>query len=219
MQLALPPISALSVKRGLALAAALVLVAALIAAARNSIFSLVLPLFLWEISWLGTDFTILGIGTHPRAADSYIVIEAVLARPIVGAGRILYPDAQLLLVAEVLSGYVPQTIIMFAGVLIAWPLRGWRSGIARLVLAPPALLATLMIDVPLVLLSLIWKIVNRTLGDTGFQPLLAWEHFLTYGGRLGLAVIAGIATVLIADRLARVALRDKPNSEFGVEPK
>jgi hypothetical protein len=203
MQLALTPPGTQFLKHGLRLAVALALSAALVAAFRSQIFRYLLPLFFWEISWLGADFHITSIGVQQVAADTYIGVNAGLARPIVGAGKILYPSTTLALTAATLSGYVLQAIIFFSGILLAWPVGGWRAGITRVALGLPTMLISLMIDIPLVLLSILWRVVLDELGDKRFSVLIAWGSFLNYGGRLGLVVFAGIATVLLADRLAR----------------
>ncbi len=191
-----------AVKLGLRLIVALTLATAVVAVFRGQIFKALLPPFLWEIAWLGDDFRMIGIGVQHFAADTYIGVKAAVAHPILGAGKILYPDTGFELTAATLSGYVLQTIIVFAGVVIAWPVSGWRSGAARVALGLPVLMMALMIDVPLVLLSTLWQGVLGELGDARFSPLLAWGNFLSYGGRLGLAILAGVVTALLAERLA-----------------
>jgi hypothetical protein len=203
MQHALLPFSTPLIKHGLRFAITLVLIAAFIAAIRLQVLRYLLPVYLWEISSLDADFHIIGLGVQQVVADTYISVNAALAHPVTGAGKILYPDSGFELTAATLSGYVLQTIILFAGILCAWPSSQWRSGLARIVLGPPVLLAVLMIDVPLVLLSALRQGVLSELGDTRFHPLLVWANFLNFGGRLGLAVFAGIATVLVAEWLSR----------------
>jgi len=199
MPLNLPP---QVVKRGLRLAIALALVTAVVAVFRMQILDVVVPLYLREIVWLGDDFRIASMSLQRITADTYIGVSAGLARPVVGAGKILYPDQGIETAAYTLAGYTLQTIIIFGGVLLAWPLRCWRDGLLRLVIGLPVLLFTLLVDVPLVLLAGMWKGVLKDLGDTRFSPLLAWENFLSYGGRLGLALLASVVCVLLANYVA-----------------
>jgi hypothetical protein len=219
MQVPLPPLSTLTVKRALWLAVALALTAVLVAVFRGQIYRLLLPLFLREITWLGDDFRIIGIGVQHIAADTYIGVNAGIARPILGAGKILYPDSGFELTAATLAGYLLQTIILFAGILLAWPVHGWLASAMRVALGIPALLLALMSDMPLVLLSILWQGVLTELGDKRFSALLAWGNFLHYGGRLGLVVFAGIATVLLAEALTRaISNRDDAGRARGCGP-
>ena len=160
---------------------------ALAALFRVQILRVLLPLFLWEIEWLGDDFSVTGIALKTISADLWIGIDAGLARPVVGGGKILFPDPGLGMTVFTLAGYVLETLIVFVGVALAWPLSGWREGLLRFLTAIPVLLIALMIDVPRVLLAALWKGILNDLGDRSVHPLLAWESFLSYGGRLGLA--------------------------------
>jgi len=199
-----------AVRLGFALAIALASVTALAAFYRIEILRLLLPLFLWEIEWLGSDFRITGIALKSISADLWIGVDAGLARPVAGAGRILFPDPGLGMTVFTLAGYVLETLIVFLGVALAWPLNGWREGLLRVLTGIPALLIALMIDVPLVLLAALWKGVLNDLGDRSFHPLLAWENFLSYGGRLGVALFACAACVWLARRLAAQRLPVQP---------
>jgi hypothetical protein len=199
-----------AVRLGFALVIALALVTALAALYRIQIMRVLLPLFLWEIEWLGDDFRITGIALKSISADLWIGVDAGLARPVVIAGKIMFPDPGLGMTVFTLAGYVLETLIVFIGVALAWPLKGWREGLLRFLTAIPILLVALMIDVPLVLLAALWKGILNDLGDHSFHPLLAWENFLSYGGRLGLALFACAACVALARRLAVQRLPEQP---------
>ena len=196
----------LAVRTGLRLALALLIGAAFAAIFRREIIRALLPLFFWEITWLGDDFRILGIALQNVAGDSYIGVAAELARPLFGNGKMLSPGSDVSMSVLTLSGYVLEVFMIFFGVIVAWPAENWRLYLSRFLLGMPVLLAALMIDVPLVLLGALWRGPRQDLGIHSFSPLLAWENFLSFGGRLGLAVFAGIATVLLAEWLTRIVL-------------
>jgi hypothetical protein len=192
------------------LVAALSLVTVVVTVFRAQIYHGLLPLFLREIAWLGDDFRLAGIGVRHVGADFYIYLNAGLARPLAGAGKILYPDTGFEMTILTLAGYVIQSIIVFTGLVLAWPAEDWRIWIARLGLAPALLAAALMLDVPLVMLAQLWQGVFEELGDKRFLPLLAWENFLSYGGRLGLALFTGVSCVLLAEKLVASLRATRP---------
>jgi hypothetical protein len=191
---------------------ALALVTVLVTVFRAQIYHGLLPLFFREIAWLADDFRVAGIGVRHVGADLYIYLNAGLARPIVGAGKILYPDTGFEMTILTLAGYVIQTIIIFTGCVLVWPASDWRIWVARLGLAPALLAAALMLDVPLVVLAQLWQGVLEELRDKRFLPLLAWENFLSYGGRLGLALFAGAACVLLAEKLVASLRATRPTA-------
>ena len=85
----------LAVRTGLRLALALLIGAAFAAIFRREIIRALLPLFFWEITWLGDDFRILGIALQNVAGDSYIGVAAELARPLFGNGKMLSPGSDV----------------------------------------------------------------------------------------------------------------------------
>ncbi len=182
---------------GLRIACAFGLSAAIVLCFREVVFRLLLPLFLAEISWLSDDFRITGIGLGGSGADHYIYVHATLARPVLVKDKALYPAEMGVGEAFTLSGYVPQTIILFLGVLLAWPAAKWRGYLVRLVVGLPMLILMLMLDVPFTLLGFLKGNL-----DNPFW-LRQYVDFLNYGGRLVLALLAGALAAITSEHLAK----------------
>lgn len=182
---------------GLRIAFAFGLSAAIVLCFRDVVFRLLLPLFLTEISWLSDDFRITGIGLGGSGADHYLYVHATLAQPVLVKDKMVYPADMGGGETFTLSGYVPQTIILYLGVLLAWPAAKWRAYPVRLVAGLPILMLMLMLDVPFTLVGFL-----RGNFDDPFW-LRQYVDFLNYGGRLVLALLAGALAAIASEHLAR----------------
>ena len=169
---------------GLRIAIAFAVSIAVVLYFREAIFRFVLPLYLGEMTLLAHDFRIGGIDLRGVGADHYIYGQAVLVQPVLAGGKVIYPEQMGNGEAFTLSGYVPQTIILFFGVLLAWRAARWRSYAARGLVGLPALVLMLMLDIPFTLVGFL----EGNLSDPFW--LRQYVYFFNYGVRLVLAVTA-----------------------------
>jgi hypothetical protein len=187
---------------GLRVLVTFVLLLALVFVFGRDLLARIMPLFRWEMDWLGGDYRVLDLGLTRDGADSVIRIEVVLRRALVVGTRVLAPDPRGVSYVTALSGNVLQPPVLFAGVLASWPAATWRAYPLRILIGMPMLVVMLMIDVPLVLLAALWSgLVGAARVPESFSPLLAWSDFLQGGGRYVLALAAAAAAVAIVERV------------------
>ena len=130
----------------------------------------------------------------------------MLSKPVVSHGKVLHPG-DIAATAGILSGYILQMIILFCGVVLGWPAARWYSYPLRVALGFPMLALLLAIDVPFDLVATLWRGVVNELGGEQFSALIVWDRFLSYGGRLALALSIGALTVLAAERISQRIVR------------
>ncbi|MDO9450634.1 MAG: hypothetical protein Q7J21_09125 [Rugosibacter sp.] len=167
----------------------------------RALIELLLPLFHWEIGWLDDRYRILALGVIQSGADSVVRLDVSLQRIVVVGGQVIFPDPRGQAYVTTLTGHVLQPAILFATLLAAWPVTAWRVYAMRIAVGLPLLLALLMADVPCVLLGELWAIFAERYAPQEFFILLAWKDFLQGGGRLALGLVAGVATIVVAQRL------------------
>ncbi|MCL5060914.1 MAG: hypothetical protein M1449_10805 [Candidatus Thermoplasmatota archaeon] len=86
---------------------------------------------------------------------------------------------------------------------IAFALPGaLHTRVLAFALAALLALGFLVVDLPLTLHAYVWDMFVDNLEPDRFSPLLAWHEFLHAGGRLGIAVVLGVAGGRLARRKA-----------------
>lgn len=185
---------------GVRLAISFALVAAVVVSCRGPILRILLPLIFYEVNWLGDEISVNGIGVRGMEGDHFIYLDGALTRPVTAHGKVLFPG-EITATGGTLSGYIFQTIILFWGVLAGWPAARWHLYLLRALLGGPLLVLLLAIDVPLVMLATLWRGVLHELGTAPFSALLLWDRFLSYGGRLALALGIAAVTILAVERV------------------
>ena len=159
-----------------------------------------LPLTRYMLVWIDDRFGILFLGVERNWQDTVIHMRLNLSSGFVMGGRVVMPDPRGVLKVATPVGSLLQPLAIAPAIAAALPgkldLRLMRFGLAALLA-----LGFLIIDLPITLHAIAWDMIIYSLGVADFSPLLVWYQFTQSGGRLGIAVILGIA----GWRLARKA--------------
>ena len=159
-----------------------------------------LPLTRYMLVWIDDRFGILFLGVERNWQDTVIHMRLNLSSGFVMGGRVVMPDPRGFLKVATPVGSLLQPLAIAPAIAAALPgkldLRLMRFGLAALLA-----LGFLIIDLPITLHAIAWDMIIYSLGVEDFSPLLVWYQFTQSGGRLGIAVILGIA----GWRLARKA--------------
>lgn len=155
----------------------------------------------WELGWIEHPFLIKKIALVSAGGEALIRLDVGLARVVTVAGRVLWPDQGGGSWVTTLTGHVLVPPIVALGVILAWPARRYAEYPLRFVCLLPCLLLVMALDVPLLLLAEAWRPLIEADRQRLPSLLLAWAGFLTGGGRFVLAIAAGLASVLCAERI------------------
>lgn len=159
-----------------------------------------LPVARTLLGWIDGRFGILFLGVEHNWQDTVVRLRVDILRRFVMGGQIIGESPTGWLEVTTTTGAMLQPLVIAPAIAFALP------GAARtrmLAFALAALLAfgLLLIDLPVTLHAYVWDMFVDHLDPDRFSPLMAWHEFLHAGGRLGVAVILGLA----AWRLARKA--------------
>lgn len=159
-----------------------------------------LPVSRTLLGWIDGRFGILFLGVEHNWQDTVVRLRVDILRRFVMGGQIIGESPTGWLEVTTTTGALLQPMVIAPAIAFALP------GAARtrmLAFALAALLAFgfLLIDLPVTLHAYVWDMFVDHLDPDRFSPLMAWHEFLHAGGRLGVAVILGLA----AWRLARKA--------------
>ena len=99
------------------------------------------------------------------------------------------------------TGAMLQPLVI--GPAIAFALPGaLHTRIAAFALAALLAFGFLLVDLPVTLHAYVWDMFIDNLDPDRFSPLMVWHEFLHAGGRLGVAVILGLAGWRLARKAA-----------------
>jgi len=151
-----------------------------------------LPLLRAEITWLGDPFRVEDLSVGREGADQVIRLQVAPAHALRLSGRLLTPDPHGRADATTLLGNITLPAVLLLATALAWPARQPRCYVWRAALLAPALLLTLALIVPLLLLGSLWGLVLQAADPERFSPLLLWCDCLHSGGAAALAAALGI---------------------------
>ncbi len=151
-----------------------------------------LPVTRIVLGWIDERFGILFLGVEHNWQDTVVRLRVNILQFFVMGGKVIGESPKGWLEVTTTTGAMLQPLVI--GPAIAFALPGTLR-IRTLSFALAALLAFgfLLIDLPLTLHAYVWDMFVDHLDPDRFSPLMVWHEFLHAGGRLGVAVILGLA--------------------------
>ncbi len=161
----------------------------------------VLPVSRTLLGWIDDRFGILFLGVEHNWQDTVVRLRVNILRLFVMGGQVIGESPTGWLEVTTTTGAMLQPLVI--GPAIAFALPGaLRARTLAFALAALLAFGFLLIDLPLTLHAYVWDMFVDHLDPDRFSPLMAWHEFLHAGGRLGVAVILGLAAWLLARKAA-----------------
>lgn len=152
-----------------------------------------LPLLRTGFAVLAPEFALRSLTRGAHGADTSLVAEVSLARPVTIAGRHYTPDPRGTAWATTPAGHVlllPAVVVLL---VLAVPASGWREAAVRGGAAVSGLLPGMTLDTPAVLAANVWGLFPGAAARDG--ALGVWAAFMAGGGRIALGVLVGAAAI------------------------
>lgn len=157
-----------------------------------TLIEILLPAARLALGWIDNRFGILSLGIERNWQDTVVHLRLNISAGFVMGGRVIIPDPRGFLTVDTPIGNLLQPLAIAPAIAAALP----GKFVQRLIqfgLATLFALGFLVIDLPLALHAIAWDMLTYSLGMDDFSPLLAWLAFLNGGGRLGIALLLGVA--------------------------
>lgn len=166
-----------------------------------------LPLLRWEIAQLAPKYEITDLGVARSGGETAIVLRAETAHSRSYGGRTL--PARAALSSSTLLGHLLQPLVVMFSLISTAALLQPRYALRFFLLAVPAAVAVLMVDVPFVLVGALEDLVlaNVASSQVSPSPWVIWMNFLNGGGRLAIGLGAALLVIGLVPKLA--LLRDR----------
>jgi len=195
------------IKTGLALLLAYTVLLALSIAFGEHYGRLVLPLYQAQLDWLAPGYRTLSLSVEDSGGEAVFNWTLQARVPIEVGGQFVPAIAQI--DSSTLLAHALQHPVLLFSVVLAWPGLAWRTRLAALALALPWLALVELLDVPLVLYGSTQDILlaNQTPPAPDASLPVQWMRAMNTGGRLALALAAGVMAVASAQGLRRLLPR------------
>ena len=186
-------------------------VALLWAAHRHSreVVAFLMPALSHALAFVADDFRVIRVAFVEERGNAAIAALVTLEHTLVLGGRAIVPNASSVMVVTTTLGTVLQPALVALVIVLAWPAK-WFEALLRMVFVAPLIGLVILADTPFSMAAWLWEIQLRTYEPGRASPLVWWNIFLNGGGRLGLGLLAGASSVVLAQRLAGRAARPEP---------
>lgn len=157
-----------------------------------------LPITRGLLNLFDDHFRILVLDVERNWQDTVVRLRVVVDQPFVIGGQVIGTDSGWFEVTTT-TGAMLQPLVIAPALALALPggllARILAGGIAALLA-----LGFLLLDVPLTLYGYLWDMFIDSMEPDRFSPVMVWHGFLHAGGRLGIALILGVAGWRLARR-------------------
>ncbi|MCL5060913.1 MAG: hypothetical protein M1449_10800 [Candidatus Thermoplasmatota archaeon] len=160
-----------------------------------------LPLAHTLLGWIDGRFGILFLGVEHNWQDTVVRLRVNIAQLFVMGGQVIEAHPRGWLEVTTTTGAMLQPLVIAPAIAFALP-GALHTRVLAFALAALLALGFLVVDLPLTLHAYVWDMFVDNLEPDRFSPLLAWHEFLHAGGRLGIAVVLGVAGGRLARRKA-----------------
>lgn len=144
------------------------------------------------LGWIDDRFGILFLGVEHNWQDTVVRLKVNILQFFVMGGKVIGENPAGWLEVTTTTGAMLQPLVI--GPAIAFALPGaLHRRIAAFALAALLAFGFLLVDLPVTLHAYVWDMFVDNLEPNRFSPLMLWHDFLHSGGRLGVAVILGLA--------------------------
>lgn len=152
----------------------------------------VLPVTYVLLGWIDERFGILFLGVEHNWQDTVVRLRVNILQPFVMGGQVIEAQPKGWLEVTTTTGAMLQPLVIAPALALALP-ASLHVRARAFVLAVLFAASFLVVDLPLTLHAYVWDMFVDNLEPDRFSPLMAWHEFLHAGGRLGVAVILGVA--------------------------
>ena len=167
----------------------------------ETLIETVLPVSRTLLGWIDDRFGILFLGVEHNWQDTVVRLRVNILRVFVMGGEVIEAHPKGWLEVTITTGAMLQPMVI--GPAIAFALPGAKhTRVLAFALAALLAFGFLLIDLPVTLHAYVWDMFVDYLDPDRFSPLMAWHEFLHAGGRLGVAVILGLAGWRLARKAA-----------------
>jgi len=167
----------------------------------TALIEAILPTTRIMLGWIDDRFGILFIGVEHNWQDTVVRLRVNILRLFVMGGEVIEAHPKGWLEVTTTTGAMLQPLVIAPAIAFALP-GAMHTRILAFALAALLAFGFLLIDLPVTLHAYVWDMFVDHLDPNRFSPLMVWHDFLHAGGRLGVAVILGLA----GWRLARKAV-------------
>lgn len=171
-----------------------------------------LPAYRQVFTWVAEDFKLLQLAIDVESGQQVLKVQVSWRSVAFIGDRMIFPDPRGTATSSTLLADALRGPLLAALAAAAWPtafrfgalgqLTRWVECSARVLVLVPLIVVLTLIDLPLVLAGVLWRMVLDAMGPEVTSPLVIWATFLLGGGRSALGLLAGVLAALLARPLA-----------------
>lgn len=170
-------------------------------AAGESLIESLLPATRIALGWIDDRFGILFLGVEHNWQDTVVRLRVNILQLFVMGGKVIGESPAGWLEVTTTTGAMLQPLVIAPAIAFALP-GAIHTRVLAFALAALLAFGFLLIDLPVTLHAYMWDMFVDYLDPDRFSPLMVWHEFLHAGGRLGVAVILGLAGWRLARKAA-----------------
>ena len=170
-------------------------------AAGESLIESLLPATRIVLGWVDGRFGILFLGVEHNWQDTVVRLRVNILQLFVMGGKVIGESPTGWLEVTTTTGAMLQPLVIAPAIAFALP-GAVHTRIAAFALAALLAVGFLLVDLPVTLHAYVWDMFIDNLDPDRFSLLMVWHEFLHAGGRLGVAVILGLAGWRLARKAA-----------------
>ena len=167
----------------------------------ESLIENLLPATRIVLGWLDDRFGILFLGVEHNWQDTVVRLRVNILQLFVMGGQVIGESPTGWLEVTTTTGAMLQPLVIAPAIAFALP-GAVHTRIAAFALAALLAVGFLLVDLPVTLHAYVWDMFIDNLDPDRFSLLMVWHEFLHAGGRLGVAVILGLAGWRLARKAA-----------------
>jgi hypothetical protein len=162
-----------------------------------------IPALRSAVSFLDDTFVVTDVAVSGEGANEAVHFHANLSEPVEDGLSVVYPfgwgggpggSFQVTYTVGGIVQYAALTLI----VVLAWPARGIRELLARVLVSVPLVVLALLFEIPSTVVAELWHIVDGELGSHAHSGWMIWSRFLMGGGGLLLALLQALVCIVLA---------------------
>lgn len=158
----------------------------------ESLIKSLLPLTRILLGWIDDRFGILVLGVEHNWQDTVVRLRVNILQLFVMGGKVIGESPTGWLEVTTTAGAMLQPMVIAPAIAFALP-GAMHTRILAFTLAALLAFGFLLIDLPVTLHAYMWDMFIDSLEPDRFSLLMIWHEFLHAGGRLGIALLLGVA--------------------------
>lgn len=173
---------------------------------RSPVVESLIPVYRTTLSLLNDQFTVDDLEIDRSETGEKLLLQANLSQPLLLGHKTLYPfgwsgqPAGEFLVSLTVGSVLAYSALVLIVVLV-WPARSGKEMLVRLLVAVPAVVLLLLVDVPTTMTAELWNGVFGIAQEATMSRWMIWSRFLMGGGGFVIALLTGIGVVLATSRI------------------